>query len=478
MGNCDIKPENIENQKKCAISLSDLKLYYPIGKGGFGRVWKVSFKNKKYDPKFFNNQINYKNNLNSQIIIKEKKTSISTNDLNNSYSHDNLDNSNESNKNINFYALKEMNKSKIYLKKSCESVLNERKFFSKIHSKFLVNMYYAFQTNDSLYLLLDYYNGGDLRYFFQKKKKFNNFEIKFIVTNILFSLNVLHKNGIIHRDLKPENLLFDNKGYLHLTDYGVSAEIQSNCKRYSGTLSYMAPEVILKKIQDFTVDFFSLGVITYELLFNIRPYIAENKKELKELILNKKINIKAIDIPLTIDKNICDFINLLLNRKKNKRLGYFGGIKEIFRHPFLSDFECIDNIKKKNIESPFNINYSDNNFDPKNANKKDEIFYDLQKYIDLCNNTKLFINFDYNFFDNESNLLDNSIIDDSELEKEDNIEINIYRKNKNYFNVKKNNKNSIKIQKKNIKKNIDFSTREISPFSYLNNKISEENENE
>ena len=448
MGNCEVKPENLELHKKSSISLNDLKFYYPIGKGGFGRVWKVKFKNIKYDPQFFKKQINQKSNFNSQIFLKEKKTFISNNDLN-----DSLLSSND-NDNQKFYALKEMNKSKIYLKKSCNSILNERKFFSKLHSKFLVNLYYAFQTKDSLYLLLDYYNGGDLRYFFQNKKKFNNFEIKFIITNILFSLNVLHKNGIIHRDLKPENLLFDNEGYLHLTDYGISAEINSNCTSSSGTLGYMAPEVILKKTQDFTVDFYSLGVITYELLFKIRPFKAKNKKEFKEFILNNDVCVKKKDIPVFFDKNIGNFINLLLCRKPNKRLGYFGGIKEIFRHPFLSDFDCVEGIKKKNIESPFNINYTSDNFDLSHARKKDDTIYQQNKIVDICNYNKLFADFDYNFFDNESILLDNSILN------EDKTEIINDSKNTIFLNVKKINKKSVK--KKKIKLNI-------------NKKISEEN---
>ena len=436
MGNCEVKPENLELHKKSSISLNDLKFYYPIGKGGFGRVWKVKFKNIKYDPQFFKKQINQKSNFNSQIFLKEKKTFISNNDLN-----DSLLSSNDNDNNQKFYALKEMNKSKIYLKKSCNSILNERKFFSKLHSKFLVNLYYAFQTKDSLYLLLDYYNGGDLRYFFQNKKKFNNFEIKFIITNILFSLNVLHKNGIIHRDLKPENLLFDNEGYLHLTDYGISAEINSNCTSSSGTLGYMAPEVILKKPQDFTVDFYSLGVITYELLFKIRPFKAKNKKEFKEFILNNDVCVKKKDIPVFFDKNIGNFINLLLCRKPNKRLGYFGGIKEIFRHPFLSDFDCVEGIKKKNIESPFNINYTSDNFDLSHARKKDDTIYQQNKIVDICNYNKLFADFDYNFFDNESILLDNSILN------EDKTEIINDSKNTIFLNVKKINKKSEKKKK-------------------------------
>ncbi len=439
MGNCEVKPENLELHKKSSISLNDLKFYYPIGKGGFGRVWKVKFKNIKYDPQFFKKQINQKSNFNSQIFLKEKKTFISNNDLN-----DSLLSSNDNDNNQKFYALKEMNKSKIYLKKSCNSILNERKFFSKLHSKFLVNLYYAFQTKDSLYLLLDYYNGGDLRYFFQNKKKFNNFEIKFIITNILFSLNVLHKNGIIHRDLKPENLLFDNEGYLHLTDYGISAEINSNCTSSSGTLGYMAPEVILKKTQDFTVDFYSLGVITYELLFKIRPFKAKNKKEFKEFILNNDVCVKKKDIPVFFDKNIGNFINLLLCRKPNKRLGYFGGIKEIFRHPFLSDFDCVEGIKKKNIESPFNINYTSDNFDLSHARKKDDTIYQQNKIVDICNYNKLFADFDYNFFDNESILLDNSILN------EDKTEIINDSKNTIFLNVKKFNKKSVKKKKNKI----------------------------
>jgi hypothetical protein len=132
---------------------------------------------------------------------------------------------------------------------------------------------------------------------------------------------------------------------------------------------------------------------------------------------------------------------LLLSRKTNKRLGYFGGVKEIFRHPFLSDFDCVDGIKKKNVESPFNINYTSDNFDLSHARKKDDTIYQQNKIVDICNYNKLFADFDYNFFDNESILLDNSILN------EDKTEIINDSKNTIFLNVKKFNKKSVKKKK-------------------------------
>ena len=138
-----------------------------------------------------------------------------------------------------------MSKQRILAKKSVNSVLNERNLLSKLHHDFIVNMKYAFQDRENLYLIMDLLSGGDLRYHICKHRKFTEQQTKFFAANIILALEYLHNNSIIHRDIKPENLVFDDKGYLRVTDFGI-ARIWNpeNKKDTSGTPGYMGKLLI------------------------------------------------------------------------------------------------------------------------------------------------------------------------------------------------------------------------------------------
>lgn len=146
--------------------------------------------------------------------------------------------------------------------------MNERNLLSKLHHDFIVNMKYAFQDRHNLYLIMDYLGGGDLRYHICKHRRFTELQTKFFAANIILGLEYCHKNSIIHRDIKPENIVFDNDGYLRITDFGI-ARIWNpeNKKDTSGTPGYMAPEVMCRQNHGVAVDYFALGVIVFECIF-------------------------------------------------------------------------------------------------------------------------------------------------------------------------------------------------------------------
>ena len=139
-----------------------------------------------------------------------------------------------------------MSKLKIIDKKSEKSINSEREFLSKLRSPFIVNMYYAFQDSDNLYLVMDLMSGGDLRYHISRHKKFSEEQTRFFICSIIIALEYIHSNNVIHRDIKPENLVLDTNGYIRLTDFGVAKEnMPDNSTETSGTPGYMSPEVLI-----------------------------------------------------------------------------------------------------------------------------------------------------------------------------------------------------------------------------------------
>jgi serine/threonine protein kinase len=283
-------------------------LNYPIGKGGFGKVWKVEHKKSK-----------------------------------------------------NFYALKEMEKIRIINKRSVQSVMNERRLLALIRHPFIVNMHFAYQDREKLYLVMDYLSGGDLRYHIGRQKRFTEDQTRFFISCILCSLEYLHENAIIHRDIKPENLVLDNKGFAHLTDFGIARIWQpENKHETSGTPGYMAPEVICRMNHTTVSDYFAVGVIVYEFMLGKRPYTGKTRRDIRDAMLAKQVQVSPADLPSGWNLSVCDFINRLLQRKPQKRLG-FTGIHEILKHAWLKpvDFHEIYN---KNCSSPY-IPGNRDNFD-------------------------------------------------------------------------------------------------------------------
>lgn len=174
-------------------------------------------------------------------------------------------------------------------------------------------MFYAFSDYENLYLVTDLVTGGDLRYHLSKKKKFNEQETKFFVSCILVGLEYMHNNGVIHRDIKPENLLLDERGYVHITDMGISKIWNpDNANDTSGTPGYMAPEVMCRQNHTVAVDYFALGVVCYEFMFGKRPYGGKTRKDIRDSIIKNQIHLKKADVPEGWSLEAADFVNKCL----------------------------------------------------------------------------------------------------------------------------------------------------------------------
>ena len=254
-------------------------------------------------------------------------------------------------------------------------------------------------------MTVEFFSGGDLRYLICRRDYFKEKEVKFIIACIALIINYLHENNVIHRDIKPEKFVFGKKGYLHLTDFTMSKE----CKKEetvisaTGTPGYMAPEAIINQPHNFSVDYYALGVILYELVMGERPYKGKNRREIKAEMFSFEINLEKNDIPDDWDNNVTDLINGLLKRKKKFRLGS-KGFDEVKNHPWFKDINW-DIIENCEFISPFKIEEGDN-FDKEYVEKQDDdSIYEGNKqlYINKINESLVYKNFYFNFEDNIKN---------------------------------------------------------------------------
>ena len=260
------------------------------------------------------------------------------------------------------FALKEMSKLKIIDKKSEKSINSERTFLAKLNHPFIVNMHYAFQDNDNLYLVMDMLSGGDLRYHISRHRKFSEEQTRFFIGCMIIALDYIHANNVIHRDIKPENLVLDEKGYVRITDFGIAKEnCPDNSSETSGTPGYMSPEVMKGRNHSFEVDFFAIGVIVYEFMNGKRPYVGRNRREIKEQMIATQAKIKIEDLIPGWSTESADFINQLLIRRPENRLGFTNGAKDLKEHSWLKYYPWKE-LDNKQLPSPF-IPEKKDNFD-------------------------------------------------------------------------------------------------------------------
>ena len=256
------------------------------------------------------------------------------------------------NKNNCLYAMKVYKKSDLREKNQEDNTKSERNLLTKINFPFIVEVKFAFQTETKLFLVQEFIQGGDLFFHIHSGPKFSTQKTKFYIVEIILAIDFLHKNNMIYRDLKPENILIDSKGHIKLTDFGLS-KIVKNMEEKSftlcGTLQYIAPEVLSGEGYNECVDWWSLGIIMYEMLTGKLPFKFDKRDSQNELnVYNKKIFF-----PNWIEENTKDLINNLLIIDPEKRLGNGSdGAENIKNHPFFSDIDWNKALNKQ-LKPPF-----------------------------------------------------------------------------------------------------------------------------
>ncbi len=220
------------------------------------------------------------------------------------------------------YAQKQFRKASLVVhKKLVEQTKTERAILESVNRHpFVVKLFYAFQDDEKLYLILEYAQGGELFHHLAIERMFNEEVAAFYMAEMVLALEHLHQNiGVIYRDLKPENCLLDSEGHLLLTDFGLSkvaVDSDTTCKSILGTIEYMAPEVIQGKEYGMAVDWWSLGALGFDLLTGSPPFTGNNHGKIKDKILKQKLVI-----PYFLGPDSKDLLIRLLRKEPHKRLG-------------------------------------------------------------------------------------------------------------------------------------------------------------
>ncbi|CCH58847.1 hypothetical protein TBLA_0A10690 [Henningerozyma blattae CBS 6284] len=266
------------------------------------------------------------------------------------------------------YAMKVLSKKVIVRKNEVAHTLGERNILAHTATNscpFIVSLKFSFQTPIDLYLVTDYMSGGELFWHLQKEGRFSEDRAKFYIAELVVALEYLHDNDIVYRDLKPENILLDANGNIALCDFGLSkADLKDRTNTFCGTTEYLAPELLLDET-GYTkmVDFWSLGVLIFEMCCGWSPFFAEDNQKMYQKIAFGKVKFPR-DILSAEGRS---FVKGLLNRNPNHRLGSVDDGRELRSHPFFNDIDW-ELLKQKKIQPPFKPHLTSetdtSNFDP------------------------------------------------------------------------------------------------------------------
>ncbi|KAH6678837.1 kinase-like domain-containing protein [Plectosphaerella plurivora] len=302
MGNSQGKPVDLDGE----VSLNHFRLLRVVGRGAFGKV----------------------------RIVERKDTNLS-------------------------FALKYIRKDEVVRSESVRNIIRERRMLEHVNHPFICNLRYSFQDIEYMYLVVDLMSGGDLR-FHISRKTFTEEAVRFWISELGCALRYIHGQGIIHRDVKPDNVLLDADGHVHLTDFNVASDVIPGkvLTSKSGTLAYLAPEVYAGKGYDVRADWWSLGVLFYECIYNKRPFDGNSESTLSTQIqaANPKYPITSPPVSLP-----CLYaIREALETNRDKRMG--ATWESFTQHEFFAVIN-FDWLEKKLIEPVFVPSADKTNFD-------------------------------------------------------------------------------------------------------------------
>ena len=212
-----------------------------------------------------------------------------------------------------YFALKVLAKTDVVRLKQVSHLNSERSILTKVDHPFLVNMVASFQDSKNCYMLMEYVVGGEIFSYLRRVGQFSADVARFYISTIVLAIEYLHKNKIVYRDLKPENLLIDLNGYTKITDFGFAKELEDRTWTLCGTPEYLAPEIIQCSGHGFAVDWWSLGILLFEMLAGYPPFYDPNP-----ILIYEKILAGNLVFPEQIDPVSRDLISSLLTADRSR----------------------------------------------------------------------------------------------------------------------------------------------------------------
>ncbi|KAK3915083.1 Atypical protein kinase C [Frankliniella fusca] len=275
------------------------------------------------------------------------------------------------------YAMKVIKKALVTDDEDIDWVQTEKHVFETASNHpFLVGLHSCFQTPSRLFFVIEFVRGGDLMFHMQRQRRLPEEHARFYSAEISLALNFLHEKGIIYRDLKLDNVLLDHEGHIKLTDYGMCKEgirPGDTTSTFCGTPNYIAPEILRGEDYGFSVDWWALGVLLYEMLAGRSPFdiagASENPDQNTEDYLFQVILEKTIRIPRSLSVKAASVLKGFLNKNPIDRLGCHRetGFQDITGHAFFKSIDW-EALECRQVTPPFNplirSEIDSDNFDP------------------------------------------------------------------------------------------------------------------
>eukprot|EP01132_Coremiostelium_polycephalum_P009310 gene9310-11412_t len=278
----------------------------------------------------------------------------------------------------NFFCAKLLNRMRVTHVKQKEHILNEKTIMLSVNSPFIVKLFATFKTSQYLYFIMEYVGKGELFNYIRLEGPFEETIAKQIAAELVIALEYLHQQNIIYRDLKPENVLIDRTGHIKLADFGFAKRIDDKTMSMCGTIDYMSPEIMLGKGHGKAADWWSLGVLIYELLEGCPPFSLDTDNI--SSAANGMINSRKIEFPNTFNQNTKHLITKLLEWDPEKRLG--GSLldaTEIKSHPWFAEINW-EQVAKREGPGPF---FNMNTFNTPSKSIIDSPFFDNEQHLEF-----------------------------------------------------------------------------------------------
>ncbi|CAO3598783.1 unnamed protein product [Absidia cylindrospora] len=238
-------------------------------------------------------------------------------------------------------------------------------YWKQLDIPLIVNMRYAFQDEEHLFLALDLMTGGSMQFLLDRYTTLKEMQVRFYIADLVCALEYLHQRRIAHRDIKPDNILLDASGHAHLSDFNIATQFHANKpQRFSraGSLAYMSPEIVGKQGYSTFVDWWSLGVTAFELLFGKRPFTGKTNDQVTDAILNDDL-VFPDDATEIVSQDCMDVLQGLLTKSPHRRYGCgSNGIYKLKNHPWFQGIDWQAMVQKTAIP-PFRPNTDESNFD-------------------------------------------------------------------------------------------------------------------